>query len=365
MATKPAITKIIFMTGAPDASSLQWEPEHLTSSLLPCFTDSLMLALRVDSPVTPSWRSLSLKPNHMSTGRTPRGHVEHRSETTKGVEEASFLSTSTLSYVSEVSDGTAKSSNTHSVLSNFFEHSLAVHKDLASSQVVNFESSASTSFSVGSWELSSTFDYTSPVPQRPIPRASHLTALRDVPSSAYLHSIAPQTMTVDLIVGIISIPEPRSIKTRRGDQMELLEILVGDETMSGFGLNLWLPTARSGSNELREATTRLRPQDIILARNVALSTFRGNVYGQSLQKDWTKLDLLYRNAIDRYDEFGAYNLQDVRDEEVDDDQLHKVRRVRDWVLMFVGPQTEHKDQFVDHQDSREAKKRRLLPLDTQ
>ena len=321
----------------------------------------------------PSWRSLSIRPRRLSTGFTPKSHLPewHRfgPGITRNHEETSFLSTDELSFVSETSSDGLGLSEAPSLSSQFFEHSFAVHEDLPSSQVIDFESSASASFSAASWKSSSTFDYASSIeqslPPRPIPRASDLTALVEIPNATYLLSITPQTMTVDLIVGIISMPQPRIIKTRRGVDIDLIEMIVGDETKAGFGVNLWLPPISNVSEDLRKVAARLRPQDIILMRNVALSTFRGNVYGSSLRKDWTKLDLLYRNVVDRYDEQGAYNTRDLSDDESNDEQVRKVKRVRNWVLMFVGARIEQHGRVAVDLDDRKAKRIRLLPPDTQ
>ena len=140
-------------------------------------------------------------------------------------------------------------------------------------------------------------------------------------------------------------------------------MVVGDDTKAGFGVSLWLPPVTGDFNELRKTAIRLRSRDIILLRNVALSSFRGNVYGQSLRRDRTKLDLLYRNAIDEDDDHGAYSLRDIAKETMNDNQLRKVKKVRDWILMFVG--ADQRDHAVDHQDERKSKRVRLLPPDSQ
>ena len=113
-------------------------------------------------------------------------------------------------------------------------------------------------------------------------------------------------------------------------------MLVGDEHKSGFGINFWLPSPKQKS-ALREALSDLRPQDLILVRNMALSSFKGKVYGQSLRKEMTKVDLLYRTRIDRTDRAGCYSLKDFGSEESDmHPNVAKTKRVREWVLRFVG-----------------------------
>jgi hypothetical protein len=155
----------------------------------------------------------------------------------------------------------------------------------------------------------------------------------------YLNSIHPQTMTVNLIIGIISIPEPRAIKTRRGAPVELIEVLAGDETKSGFGINFWLSSSQSAQGDMRSLLSGLRPRDVVLIRNVALSSFRGKVYGQSLRKDMTKVHLLYRNRVDKNDVGGCYSAADLAVDEPAPPQVERTRRVREWVLKFVGAGT--------------------------
>jgi len=73
---------------------------------------------------------------------------------------------------------------------------------------------------------------------------------------------------------------------------------------------------------------------VVLFRNVALNAFMGKVYGQSLRKDLTKLELLHRNGRDESkglpvsrgpaEGYGVYA------------QAAKMERVKQWVVAFVG-----------------------------
>jgi hypothetical protein len=160
-------------------------------------------------------------------------------------------------------------------------------------------------------------------------------------------------MTVNLIVGIISIPPARLIRTRRGADVELIEVLVGDETKSGFGINFWLHASKSqaqaksesvsgqGQSEMGKVLSGLRPQDVILVKNVALSSFRNKVYGQSLRKEMTKVCLLYRNRVDKSDIRGVYSRKDLEAglgnaQGLASAQIQKTSRVKEWVMRFVG-----------------------------
>ena len=173
--------------------------------------------------------------------------------------------------------------------------------------------------------------------KRPVPIAGQITNLDRLPNEAYLKSISPQTMSITIICGIISISPPRSLTTRHGSTVEIVEMLVGDDKKSGFGINFWLPSPRQKS-ALREALSDIRPQDIIQVRNMALSSFKGKVYGQSLRREMTKVDLLYRNRIDRTDRAGYYSIKDLSASEYSqlNPQVLKTKRVKEWVLRFVG-----------------------------
>lgn len=116
--------------------------------------------------------------------------------------------------------------------------------------------------------------------------------------------------------------------------MNLIELIVGDESKTGFGINFWLSGQQKGETE--KILDALRPQDVVLMRNVALSSFRGKVYGQSLRKDVTKVHLLYRKRVDRTDVGGCYSTAELDSEERENLQVEKTKRVREWVQKFVG-----------------------------
>ncbi len=352
--------KTILLTGAPWSKSLAWGSDDLSDELLPCFSTDPRPRnsdIQHQAKTAPQWRSLTLEKSHWPTGLTqPSRQMEPWPEY-GAANETSFLSPSILSLVSvETTEHPSQTSMpsdsiVEEVMSQYYEHSFAVHEDVPSSNIVgpgSANASINESPDGSSFESSINTDVGS---EEQVARArlhsGQLSNLKDVPNAGYLRSINPQTMTLNLVVGIISISQPRLIKPRKGGrEVELVEMLVGDETRAGFGINIWLPLPRAqeshrsnhgdlGADSLRTQTLCLRPQDIVLAKTVALTSFRGKVYGQSLRKGMTTLDLLHRNVVDVVDRRGAYKAKELDDRGPSDVHVCKAKKVKDWVMHFV------------------------------
>jgi hypothetical protein len=359
--------KILIFTGAPLSAALDWDESNLVKTF--CEPVARFAGLELEQnrsfvPATaetaldnPSWRSIPLERRHLATGLS-QIHTDGQD-----YQGAAFFTASDIdSFIEELSQphfGESQASSLETVeqvLSQFYEQSYAIHEDIPSSEIA----ATATDTSFYSNETSSHWSSVESTVSRvkDVPNAGHLTNLKDMPKAGHLNSIHPQTMTVNLIVGIISIPPPRSIKTRRGADVDLIEVLVGDETKSGFAINFWLSSVQPAAGDMRSTLSGLRPQDVVLVRNVALSSFRGKVYGQSLRKEMTKVHLLYRNRIDRTDAAGCYSAADLATGTVHP-QVEKTRSVREWVLRFVGaglrPRAKGRVEAV----------REVLPPDTQ
>ncbi|KAL8649394.1 MAG: hypothetical protein Q9210_004424 [Variospora velana] len=356
-----AMTKIVIYTGAPFARSLNWTEEHLTAPLQPCFSDDNPSCTPLDIPNRPQWRSLPLEHTHLPTGLTQATNPDFVPNPTPTPEETSFLSTTDL-VSSQASDIPASTEDGSEILTQYYEHSFAVHENLPSSQILPASSSSSVSSSPESSSPDSSFsaslnDSTTAAAADTLQRQLFLsgffatapTNLSSVPTAAYLHSITPQTMTLNLLVGIIALPPPRIITMRRDKSrtVDLVEMIVGDETRAGFGVNIWLSSSSSNlpgrhqqqqqqdkhALQLTEQIRDLRPRDVVLMRNVALTSFRGKVYGQSLRRGMTGVELIWRSVLDAGDRKGLFEGSEV---EEGDGGMEKVRRVREWVLRFVG-----------------------------
>ncbi|KAI7156393.1 hypothetical protein KC349_g6313 [Hortaea werneckii] len=156
--------------------------------------------------------------------------------------------------------------------------------------------------------------------------------LKSIPSAPHIDSIFPGTITLNLLCAVISVSPIRTVQLRRRrqqragtagnperqnsnpgdaaypDERDLIEILLGDETRAGFSATFWFlpesestrrphhhPPARSRgggvnpqdaieeSKHRRQNLLSLRAGDVVLIRNLALSVFKGGVYGQSLR----------------------------------------------------------------------------------
>lgn len=162
---------------------------------------------------------------------------------------------------------------------------------------------------------------------------SQIENLNEIPKPEYITRIAPQTVTVNLIVGIISVVAPRTVQLRRYDgTMDIVEVIVGDETRTGFSIKFWLPPSKPDADEdpLRKVLQNLRTRDVVLVQNVALHVWQNSVYGQSLSKrisrNETKVELLGRD--------GEVDLETTAIEI--SPQVAKVKKVSDWIIAFLG-----------------------------
>lgn len=365
----PPVTTLL-LAGAPQSDSLDWEHPGLLRAFSEPFSRFASRASALNIPrsapglmTAPSWRSIPLERQHLATGYS-QDHAGW-----KDSQCASFFPSSALaSCINEPHPATGGEGEhpglqfAEQVLSQFYEQSYARHSDIVSSQLAAASNSIASlnrsDTSLDSSRSSSGALAQSSLDAVEIPISRNVSDLKDIPNAAYLDSIHPQTMTVDLITGIISILPPRAIKTRRGTDVQLVEVLVGDETKSGFGINFWLSGSQDVEGDMQSALGGLRPQDVVLMRNIALCSFRGKVYGQSLRKEVTKVHLLFRSILDRTDQGGCYKADDLLSAKTQGKQVEKTARVRTWALQFlgaVGAKTDAKSRVF----------REILPLDTQ
>jgi hypothetical protein len=345
--------KVMFITGVSESTSIDWTAAALLDDFEPAFYELVGLAqagesrqarlVLSSSPEKAVWRSIPLRRERLPTGLS-QVHGMHSYFHTENDFFSMIAPPIADSYVSTDSRLSADAKRT--LLDDFYDHSVALHDDIPSSQLPQPSLDADeTSFQSEdiTVQQGSADDSTSSIlitDGGPVPGDPHLSDLEDLPNARYLEAIAPQTMTVNLIAGVISVAEPRKIKTRWGTEKSLVELLVGDETKAGFSITFWLSSsrlrARYGQDSTETTLRTLRRQDVVLLRNVALGSFQGKVHGHSLRKDLTRVDLLYRRKLDRNDAGGFYTAKQVNSRQAAHPQLEKTREVREWILMFVA-----------------------------
>lgn len=325
-----APARIKFLTGAPTLDALDWSDQNLLTSFTP--HTLRFLSSGSHQPVEPSlpdsnWRVIPL--NNQSFCASPS-------------------LTSAARKTKRPIDGHHQ---------DFLDHSFAVLADLQSSQLapqLSGQFDEESTFITESSVLSTAPDDSTfltgevsiiPTTYSPTLRqarrfAGPVLSIQAIPNADYLNHLQPQTMTVNLIVGVISSPTVRTVKVRRGNyDMEIIEFLVGDDTKAGFSISSWHTPPESqqkGEDVLRKTLLALRPCDIILVERLALCSFRALVFGQCLNKRFTKsltvLSTLVRVREDR-------NSSPDRDQYpgLSPGVLSKVKRVKDWVTSFIGP----------------------------
>ncbi|KAI4139928.1 MAG: hypothetical protein L6R39_006037, partial [Caloplaca ligustica] len=130
------MSKIVVYTGAPLSCSLTWDEEHLITPLQPCFKGIQQLPTRADIDIGPKWRSLPLQQQHLPTGLTQTIYPDFVPTPSPGKEETSFLSTSAFSSTQDVDAPSSSADQDPDILSQYYEHSFAVHDDLPPSHIL-------------------------------------------------------------------------------------------------------------------------------------------------------------------------------------------------------------------------------------
>ena len=373
------MSRMIVLAGAPEPAKLDWNEK----SLLPVVTTESITELTPsnsnvssDSPFKAQWRQISTERLQM---RTTLPKLSIAPLTQINPEPADFFSPSehiapeSPSAVSDISgnesqpSGTDSAESTNEALADYYDHSFTIYEAVPSSQVTDHSytpgtptyESASLELPDSGSESASTRSIIRTPSQRRLsqaPKPKLLTNLSDIPNAAYLLKIQPQTKTVNLIVGIISISPTRKVTTGKAynkpRQLELVELTVADETKRDFVITMWLPKelhvgwrdreradSPSGAPDacrsaLRRQLKSLRTRDVVLLQNVALTTYKGKVAGASLKGEVTKVDLLHRRVSDAArEEEGVYSKSNLRNPI--DTQIRKVKGVRDWVVENV------------------------------
>ncbi|OXV07790.1 hypothetical protein Egran_04445 [Elaphomyces granulatus] len=330
--------KLIFLMGTP-SGRLMWDDIALLDKPIPPF-DGMEVSQEITTSLTTTfpvkWRLLQDQAPLKLTSEFKALHSD---------DGADFLKIQHLVTMATVNDVHSPTRDT--ALSQFYDHSISIHEStcIPFSNSSNFDSMEESCIEPESITSFIDTDASYLGLQAPFPPLlGPLRDLKDIPNAGYLRSISPQTVTVNLLVGILAVHPPRRVTTRQWKQeRDIVELVVGDETKTDFRVTFWLlpegscPDAvtMNGDDALRRVLAHLRPRDIVLLRTVGLSSFQERVYGQSMRGSVTRVDLLYRWPVDATDCGGMYSSRTINAASDDNPPLLKARRVRQWVLDHI------------------------------
>jgi hypothetical protein len=290
------------LNGAPLPQHLDFT-EHtlLTPGECDLFAAATSFATPRSSTTTLKWRRLDVKDARLPTGWSqpylPGSGRRLEIEMDMSMPFPHVDDTSTMfAPDSTLLDTTLDLDEQPSAADTFLQHSLVFHDTLLSSQVaqdaaiedtISSSSFLTTSINTTASDLSSPIRTDGDTLVLKLPPKTTIMPLHSVPTAQYLRSVYPQTLTPNLIGVLITQPERREVFVRKGGyRMELYEITVADNTSSGFKVTFWLQPPRKSNNEhsnvLLQTLECLQVGDILLLRNIALTSFRDTVYGQSL-----------------------------------------------------------------------------------
>ncbi|KAK5130158.1 hypothetical protein LTR08_002412 [Meristemomyces frigidus] len=347
----------ILLAGAPESDSLSWDDSALISDFesplkrfLASQQDPSAASLDTSTSQMPKWRAVSMAGNkHEVSKSTPADDgpqtqfLSFDQDATSGRERLQFLQQS-LSHLNELdSSQIAPVADDTTFVSGTFSTS--------------FESTSYPttygSFSIAS--LPTTQPQHSPA-QPQVHITGLITDVKRISHADDLLRIAPQTVTINLLAAVISVSPARTVRLRkRGGEMDIIELLVGDDTRAGFSISFWLASAdsqRKEPDDMRDVLRQLRAGDIVLLQNIALSAFKGSVYGQSLSRRFAR---------------NSTTLHVLGDGQVlVAGPVHsKYLRVREWALDFVGRDGRRSSDASDDLRRSGRRQREDLPPDTQ
>ncbi len=376
------MSRMIVLAGAPEPANLNWDEGSLVQPSDVESFPSLELPKSKssnDRPFQAQWRQLStdrlqMRPTLPKLAISPLTQINQ--DSAEFFSPAEHIAPESPSAASDVSgnesqpSGVGSAESANEALSDFYDHSFTIYEAVPSTQATDASYTPGTpTYESANLEIPSDSAYDSSSSGRGIirtssqrrlskaPKPSFLTNLVDIPNANYLRGIEPQTKTVNMIVGVLSISPTRKVATGkaygRPRQVELVELLVGDETKTNFAITMWLPRElhvlwrdKQASNspshspadacrsELRRKLKSLRPRDVIVLQNVALTTYKGKVAGASLKGEVTKVEILFRRKLGDEEDVGCYSISNLRNPI--DPQIKKVKAVRDWLVEFVG-----------------------------
>ncbi|KAI5372585.1 hypothetical protein J4E82_008688 [Alternaria postmessia] len=233
---------------------------------------------------------------------------------------------------------------------SFLEQSLMFHDTLLSSKVlpddmtdrtISSSSFLTTSFGTTPSEFSSPSKVGEHTVNIQVPPKMAITPLESLPSAQRLRAIYPQTPTPNFLCAVTATPEQKEVFVRKGGyKMKLWEIIVADDTRSNFKVTFWLRPPRESNNEqdhvqnlLLQTLKGIKVGDILLLRNIALTSFGDNVFGQSLNptiaRARTSIDVLTKSGAGSSAQLGGLPAP----------VAETLKRVKKWAKMHIASDT--------------------------
>lgn len=342
---------LVILAGAPRVHELSWDEDTLNMNLqnpIKRFlgeqevTTSPQLSQLSTIDQLPRWRSVTFDLPELTMQDDADEGVQHvarflyyedDTSLTNAVsqERLRFLEDS-LAFINELESATLASSDDNTLLSS-----------TSSIATTSFNATTNTSFSASSAsKLAMTL-----VPEFDL--AKEVTDLKQIPNAEFIAGINPQTVTVNVLAAVILIAPVRTVKLRKrpGNEMDIVELLLGDETRAGFTVSFWLVPAESQQeppDDLRETLKTLKLGDIVFIQHVALYVWKDCVYGQSLSRKFT------RNSTSLDVVNNGLNLPTATRAKVD--------RIQGWKVNFLGSRSKRSKTLVSDGEYE-------LPPDTQ
>ncbi|KAG9189970.1 hypothetical protein G6011_06838 [Alternaria panax] len=234
---------------------------------------------------------------------------------------------------------------------SFLEQSLMFHDTLLSSQVlpddvtdktVSSSSFLTTSFGTTASDFSSPSKADEHALNAPIAPKLAITTLGSLPSAQHLRAIYPQTPTPNFLCAVTATPEQKEVFVRKGEyKMNLWEIIVADDTHSGFKITFWLRPPQDSNNKqnhfqnlLPKTLQGIKVGDILLLRNIALTSFGDTVFGQSLNPTIARA----RTGIDVLTNSGGGGLS-AQLGGLPAPVVETFKRVKKWTKMHIASDT--------------------------
>ena len=302
------------LNGAPLSEQLDFS-EHSLVEIEKCSGFSSIS--RVPQSKALKWRRITSEGTRLHTGWSqtyfPGNYVHHDASSTSL--SIPFAEKSLADLAQE--NATASTFDAQSSLvDDYLEQSLIFHDTLLSSQVLadeeNNASYSSSSFLTTSFEtsflsLGGPDEVDGPTLFLQMPSTVAITPLGSLPNAQQLRSIYPKTLTPNFLCVLMAGPERRQVFVQKGGhRMDLWELIVADDTRSDFKVSIWLRPSREPTkaeskpqNVLFQTLESLQVGDILFLRNIVLTSFRQNVYGQSLKstiaRARTTIDVLMRS----------------------------------------------------------------------